>query len=253
MDDAASVCMRETRGDAGGDGERLVVRERLLVAKPLLQRAAGHVLEHHVRPPLRLAVVVELGDVRMGERRDRARLAFEPGGVRVRGEQLDRDVAAELEILGAPDLGHPAAPEHVIEPVAACNHGVGHADTLCADRGRLTHPGPGAGARARPCARLASEAVSVQQAAGRVTAEPAQALVDLPPFPSSAMDGFAVRAADLPGTLPVVEHIAAGRPAERALEPGEAMAISTGGVVPDGADSVIPLEYVVQHDNRDRS
>jgi molybdopterin molybdotransferase len=96
---------------------------------------------------------------------------------------------------------------------------------------------------------LASEAVSVQQAAGRVTAEAAQALVDLPPFRSSAMDGFAVRAADLPGTLPVVAQIAAGRPAERALAPGEAMAISTGGVVPDDADSVIPIEYVVQHDN----
>ena len=96
---------------------------------------------------------------------------------------------------------------------------------------------------------LASEAVSVQRAAGRVTAEPAQALVDLPPFRSSAMDGFAVRAADLPGTLPVVAQIAAGRPAERELAPGEAMAISTGGVVPEGADSVIPIEYVVQHDN----
>jgi molybdopterin molybdotransferase len=96
---------------------------------------------------------------------------------------------------------------------------------------------------------LASEAVSVQQAAGRITAEPAQALVDLPPFRSSAMDGFAVRAADLPGTLPVVDQIAAGRPAGRALAPGEAMAISTGGVVPEGADSVIPIEYVVQHDN----
>ena len=96
---------------------------------------------------------------------------------------------------------------------------------------------------------LASEAVSVQQAAGRVTVEPAQALVDLPPFRSSAMDGFAVRAADLPGTLPVVAQIAAGRPAERALAPGEAMAISTGGVVPEGADSVIPIEYVVEHDN----
>ena len=96
---------------------------------------------------------------------------------------------------------------------------------------------------------LAGEAVSVQQAAGRVTAEPAQALVDLPPFRSSAMDGFAVRAADLPGMLPVVAQIAAGRPAKRSLAPGEAMAISTGGVVPEGADSVIPIEYVVQHDN----
>jgi molybdopterin molybdotransferase len=96
---------------------------------------------------------------------------------------------------------------------------------------------------------LAAESVAVGAAAGRVTAEPARAVVDLPPFASSAMDGYAVRAADLPGRLPVVGHIAAGRPAERPLAPGEAMAISTGGVVPEGADAVIPIEYVVQHDN----
>ena len=100
--------------------------------------------------------------------------------------------------------------------------------------------------RARP---LSGETVPVWEAAGRVTSEPARAVVALPPFPSSAMDGFALRAADLPGTLPVVERIAAGRPATRALRPGEAMAISTGGVVPEGADSVVPIEYVVQHDN----
>jgi molybdopterin molybdotransferase len=96
---------------------------------------------------------------------------------------------------------------------------------------------------------LTAEPVPVGEAAGRVTAEPVRALVDLPPFASSAMDGFAVRAADLPATLPVVERIAAGRPAERPLESGAAMEISTGGVVPAGADSVIPLEYVVERDN----
>lgn len=96
---------------------------------------------------------------------------------------------------------------------------------------------------------LAAESVAVGAAAGRVTAEPARAVVDLPPFASSAMDGYAVRAADLPGRLSVVGQVAAGRPAERPLAPGEAMAISTGGVVPDGADSVIPIEYVVLHDN----
>jgi molybdopterin molybdotransferase len=97
--------------------------------------------------------------------------------------------------------------------------------------------------------RLAAESVPVADAAGRVTAEAARAAVDLPPFASSAMDGYAVRAADLPGRLPVVAHIAAGRPAERPLAAGEAMAISTGGVVPAGADAVVPIEYVVQHDN----
>jgi molybdopterin molybdotransferase len=96
---------------------------------------------------------------------------------------------------------------------------------------------------------LPAESVSVADAAGRVLAEDAAALVDLPPFPSSAMDGYAVRAGDVPGRLPVVARIAAGRPALRPLAAGEAMEISTGGVVPDGADSVVPVEYVVQLDN----
>lgn len=100
--------------------------------------------------------------------------------------------------------------------------------------------------RARP---LPAETVRLEQAAGRVLAQPARAVVDLPPFASSAMDGFALRAVDSPGTLPVAARIAAGVPAPRALEAGEAMAIATGGVVPDGADAVIPIEYVVDHDN----
>ena len=96
---------------------------------------------------------------------------------------------------------------------------------------------------------LPSETVPLERAFGRVTVEPVTAAVDLPPFDSSAMDGFAVRAEDTPGTLPVALHVAAGAPAPRALEPGEAMGIATGGVVPAGADAVIPLEYVVEHDN----
>src|SRR5687768_5792061 len=81
---------------------------------------------------------------------------------------------------------------------------------------------------------LPSEPVAVVDAVDRVLAEEVRAAVDLPPFPSSAMDGFAVRAADIPGTLPVTFRIAAGRPAMRPLVAGEAMGISTGGVVPEG-------------------
>ena len=98
-------------------------------------------------------------------------------------------------------------------------------------------------ARVRP---LDAETVPLASAAGRVLAEDARAAVDLPPFASSAMDGFALRASDSPGRLPVVERIAAGRPATRALAAGEAMAIATGGVVPDGADAVVPIEHVVE-------
>jgi molybdopterin molybdotransferase len=96
---------------------------------------------------------------------------------------------------------------------------------------------------------LDAEPVPLAAAAGRVTADDARSLVDLPPFASSAMDGFAVRSSDTPGRLTVVARIAAGVPGQRALEPGEAMGIATGGVVPDGADAVIPIEYVVESDN----
>src|SRR6266516_3993317 len=94
-------------------------------------------------------------------------------------------------------------------------------------------------ARIRP---LSPETLALEDAAGRVLAEPAKAAVALPPFRSSAMDGYAVRAADTPGTLPIVFRIAAGTPAPGSLGPGEAMAIATGGVVPAGADAVVPHE-----------
>jgi molybdopterin molybdotransferase len=93
------------------------------------------------------------------------------------------------------------------------------------------------------------EQVPVPEAAGRVLAEEVRSRVDLPPFPSSAMDGFAVRAADTPGRLPIVFRIAAGLPADRPLGAGEAMEISTGGAVPEGADAVVPIENVVRDEN----
>ena len=96
---------------------------------------------------------------------------------------------------------------------------------------------------------LPAENVALAEAVGRVLAADAAAAVDLPPFPSSAMDGFAVRAQDTPGRLAVVARSAAGSPAGRALGMGEAIAISTGGVVPEGADVVVPIEYVAEYDN----
>jgi molybdopterin molybdotransferase len=100
--------------------------------------------------------------------------------------------------------------------------------------------------RARP---LPAENVPLESAARRVLAEPARAEIDLPPFPSSAMDGYAVRADETPGRLRIEARIAAGNPTAAALEPGQAMGIATGGVVPDGADAVIPIEYVVEYGN----
>jgi molybdopterin molybdotransferase len=102
--------------------------------------------------------------------------------------------------------------------------------------------------RAKP---LEAERVPIERATGRVLAQSAAAVVDLPPFPSSAMDGYAVRSGDTaaaPVVLPVVERIAAGSPASRPLGAGEAMGIATGGAVPEGADAVVPIEVVQESD-----
>jgi molybdopterin molybdotransferase len=93
---------------------------------------------------------------------------------------------------------------------------------------------------------LGAEHVPVTEASGRVLAESARAAVDLPPFASSAMDGYAVRATDTPGRLAVVGHSAAGAPSPRAVGDGEAIAISTGAVVPEGADAVVPVEVTTR-------
>jgi molybdopterin molybdotransferase len=96
---------------------------------------------------------------------------------------------------------------------------------------------------------LSAEVVRIAEAGARVTADDARAQVDLPPFASSAMDGFAVRAADLPGRLRIAGESAAGSPFSAALEPGCAVAISTGAVVPEGADAIVPVEHVVKMEN----
>src|SRR4029450_3603656 len=97
--------------------------------------------------------------------------------------------------------------------------------------------------------RLPDEQVALDDVAGRVSAADVEVRGDLPPFAAPAMEGFALRPADTPGRLPVVERIAAGRPAARALAAGEAMGIATGAAIPDGADAVIPIEYGVDNGN----
>jgi molybdopterin molybdotransferase len=90
---------------------------------------------------------------------------------------------------------------------------------------------------------------SLLDALGMVLAADAVARYTLPQWDNSAMDGYAVRAADIEGataahpvTLPVSGTIAAGGFAARALAPGEAMRIMTGAPIPDGADTVVRVE-----------
>jgi molybdopterin molybdotransferase len=94
---------------------------------------------------------------------------------------------------------------------------------------------------------LPAEEVPLAAALGHVLAEDVASPHDLPPFDASAMDGYAVIAGPA-AELAIVGESRAGRPAERRLAPGEAIAISTGAVVPDGADAVVPVERVAARD-----
>ena len=87
-------------------------------------------------------------------------------------------------------------------------------------------------------------------AEGSVLAAAVRTRHPVPPYDSSAMDGYAVRAADVaaageqhPVTLPVVGSVPAGRPSAGPLRTGQALRILTGGVIPDGADAVVQVEH----------
>jgi molybdopterin molybdotransferase len=97
--------------------------------------------------------------------------------------------------------------------------------------------------------RTPDERIELDEALGRVLREDVVADEPSPRFANSAMDGFAVRAADVarasdqaPAALAVGETIAAGHAPARALRPGEAARIMTGAPLPDGADAVVPVE-----------
>src|SRR5213078_1924085 len=107
------------------------------------------------------------------------------------------------------------------------------------------------------CAPLGGEAVPLDQALGRVLAEDVASADDVPGFDNSAMDGFAVRAADTrgataraPARLRVVDESRAGTPATAVLGAGEAIAISTGAMLPAGADAVVRVEDTAPADGR---
>jgi molybdopterin molybdotransferase len=91
---------------------------------------------------------------------------------------------------------------------------------------------------------LATEDIAVYDALGRVLAEDVAAAGDVPAFDNSAMDGFAVRAGAAGRTLRVVGEARAGAPAAMPVGDGEAVRISTGAPMPEGADGVLQVERV---------
>ncbi len=97
---------------------------------------------------------------------------------------------------------------------------------------------------------VGSETISVEEAVGRILSADIVSPEDLPPFARSSMDGYAVRAKDtfgatesLPAFLEVVGEVLMGEKPTVRVEQGQAVKIPTGGMLPEGADSVVMIEY----------
>jgi molybdopterin molybdotransferase len=103
---------------------------------------------------------------------------------------------------------------------------------------------------ARP--RQPVESVSIENAAGRVLAEDVAADRDTPALARSVRDGYAVRAADLPGELTVIGEVRAGGWFSGSVGSGQAVEIMTGAPVPAGADAVVMVEHTERIDGRVR-
>ncbi len=105
-----------------------------------------------------------------------------------------------------------------------------------------------------------TERVGIEDALGRVAAETAVARTSLPPWPNSAMDGYAIHAADTdragdgpPARLEVVGEVRAGLAPDLTVRPGTAVRIATGARIPDGADAVVPVEATTPLDDAGRA
>ncbi len=107
---------------------------------------------------------------------------------------------------------------------------------------------------ARPASALATEAVALADAPGRVCAEAVKAEIENQPFDNSAMDGFAVRTADIASGFPVKlvslgQAVAGNAAPSKGLLSGQCWEIMTGAPVPAGADAVVPVEMVTRAGN----
>lgn len=100
----------------------------------------------------------------------------------------------------------------------------------------------------------ASEEVGLLAAAGRVVATPITSPENVPPFPRAGMDGYAVRAQDtfgaspgLPQYLEIKGEVAMGATPDQQVGPSEALRLPTGGMLPQGADAVVMVEFTAEH------
>lgn len=98
--------------------------------------------------------------------------------------------------------------------------------------------------------QLASEALPLLESAGRVLASPIRSPVDVPGFTRSAMDGYAVRAEETPGSLELIGESLPGRGFAGTVNSGQAVRITTGAPLPAGADAVLMAEFAEEGNGR---
>ena len=98
--------------------------------------------------------------------------------------------------------------------------------------------------------QVETETVSLEEAAGRILARDMVSRENIPAFYRSTVDGYAVRSKDtagatesLPVFLEVIEEVAIGTKAEKAVKPGTCAYVPTGGMIPEGADAMVMVEY----------
>jgi len=132
-------------------------------------------------------------------------------------------------------------------PIADTTHSLAHLTPAVGLSATVRPMLPIASARARIAAktrRLALERVSLAEARGRVVGTAITAPIDIPRWDNSAMDGYAVRVADVPGTLPIASTIAAGAPPEGILAPRSTSKVMTGAPIPRGTEAIVMREDV---------
>ncbi len=126
MDEAVLVRVRESCGEPGGQAVRLAVRERHARREHIFERPAGQVLEHDEPRVAVFAVVAKGADVRMGEQRDRARLALEASWVGRRCERLHGHARLPLLVLSQPDRAQAAPAERLEQAIPTRDQVSGH-------------------------------------------------------------------------------------------------------------------------------
>jgi molybdopterin molybdotransferase len=89
--------------------------------------------------------------------------------------------------------------------------------------------------------------IPVSASLGSALARDVVAQTELPPFASSAMDGYAVRVSDVPGVLRIVGEVAAGQVPRAGVGAGTAVRIMTGSALPDGTEAIVPVEQAEEH------